>query len=56
MNRGSKAVNNGMPSLAPVGPRVIAAQVRIDQRDLGPRDMVDVQSFLWVQGSAEYDE
>jgi hypothetical protein len=34
----------------------LAAVVRIDQRDLGPRDMIDVQSFLWVQGSAEYDE
>jgi hypothetical protein len=34
----------------------LAAQVRIDQRDLGPRDMIDIQSFLWVQGSAEYDE
>ena len=34
----------------------LAAQVRIDQRDLSPRDMIDVQSFLWVQGSSEYDE
>jgi hypothetical protein len=34
----------------------LAAQVREDQRDLGPRDMIDAQSFLWVQGSAEYDE
>jgi hypothetical protein len=34
----------------------LAAQVRADQRDLGPRDMIDAQSFLWVQGSAEYDE
>lgn len=33
-----------------------AAVVRADQRDLGPRDMIDLQSFLWVQGSAEYDE
>jgi hypothetical protein len=29
---------------------------RVDQRELGPRDMIDIQSFLWVQGSAEYDE
>ena len=28
----------------------------IEQRDLGPRDMIDAQSFLWVQGSAEYEE
>jgi hypothetical protein len=34
----------------------LAARVRKDQRDLRPRDMIDVQSFLWVQGSAEYDE
>lgn len=32
-----------------------AARVRRDQADLGPQDMIDVQSFLWVQGSAEYD-
>jgi len=25
-------------------------------RDLRPRDMIDVQSFLWVQGSDEYEE
>jgi hypothetical protein len=32
-----------------------ARQVRRDQADLGPRDMIDAQSFIWVQGSAEYD-
>jgi hypothetical protein len=31
-----------------------AGQVRDDQCDLGPRDMIDVQSFIWVQGSDEY--
>jgi len=31
-----------------------AAVVRRDLRDLKPRDMIDVQSFLWVQGSDEY--
>jgi hypothetical protein len=31
-----------------------AATVRRDQRDLRPRDMIDLQSFVWVQGSAEY--
>jgi hypothetical protein len=31
-----------------------ARQVRADQRDLHPRDMIDIQSFLWVQGSEEY--
>jgi hypothetical protein len=29
-------------------------QVLTDQRDLGPRDMIDAQSFIWVQGSDEY--
>ncbi|HEY1952807.1 MAG TPA: hypothetical protein VGG76_08370 [Gemmatimonadaceae bacterium] len=27
-----------------------------DQRDLKPRDMIDIQSFLWVLGSDEYEE
>ena len=30
--------------------------VRADIRDLGPRDLIDVQSFLWVQGSDEYPD
>lgn len=34
----------------------LAARVRGDQRELRPRDMIDVQSFLWVQGSTEYEE
>lgn len=33
-----------------------AKVVRRDVRDLKPRDMIDVQSFIWVQGSDEYDE
>jgi hypothetical protein len=33
-----------------------AATVRRDQRDLRPRDMIDLQSFIWVQGSDEYAE
>ena len=32
-----------------------AAEVRRDQGHLGPRDMIDIQSFIWVQGSAEYE-
>lgn len=32
----------------------LAARVRRDLRDLSPRDMIDLQSFLWVQGSDEY--
>jgi len=31
-----------------------AALVREDLADLRPRDMIDIQSFLWVQGSPEY--
>jgi hypothetical protein len=33
-----------------------ATRVLRDVRDLGPRDMIDAQSFIWVQGSSEYDE
>jgi hypothetical protein len=33
-----------------------AAVVKHDQRDLHPVDMIDIQSFLWVQGSDEYEE
>jgi hypothetical protein len=33
-----------------------AATVRRDLRDMGPRDMIDIQSFMWVQGSNEYEE
>lgn len=31
-----------------------AGQVGRDTRDLGPRDMIDLQGFIWVQGSDEY--
>lgn len=33
-----------------------ARMVRRDLHDLRPRDMIDIQSFLWVQGSDEYEE
>ena len=33
-----------------------AEVVRRNLRDLKPRDMIDIQSFLWVQGSDEYEE
>jgi hypothetical protein len=33
-----------------------AETVRRDLRDLRPRDMIDIQSFIWVQGSDEYEE
>jgi hypothetical protein len=31
-----------------------AETVRRDLSDLNPRDMIDLQSFMWVQGSDEY--
>ena len=33
-----------------------AEQVRRDTADLEPRDMIDLQSFIWVQGSDEYED
>ena len=33
-----------------------AKTVRRDLKDLRPRDMIDIQSFIWVQGSDEYEE
>jgi hypothetical protein len=33
-----------------------AELVADDLHDLEPRDMIDIQSFLWVQGSDEYEE
>ena len=33
-----------------------ADTIRRDQRGLQPRDMIDLQSFIWVQGSDEYAE
>lgn len=32
-----------------------ARTVRADVQDWRPRDMIDIQSFIWVQGSNEYD-
>jgi hypothetical protein len=32
------------------------SQVRADVSDMSPRDMIDMQSFLWVQGSDEYPD
>ena len=31
-----------------------AETVRRENHDLKPRDMIDLQSFIWVQGSDEY--
>lgn len=31
-----------------------AEHVRRDVRDLRPKDMIDIQGFIWVQGSDEY--
>jgi hypothetical protein len=33
-----------------------AALIGRDLRDLKPRDMIDLQSFIWVQGSDEYPD
>jgi len=33
-----------------------ADTVRHDLADLEPRDLIDIQSFIWVQGSDEYEE
>jgi hypothetical protein len=33
-----------------------ARAVRTDIQDLRPRDMIDLQSFIWVQGSDEYPD
>jgi hypothetical protein len=33
-----------------------ARTVQRDMRDLRPRDMIDLQSFIWVQGSDEYPD
>jgi hypothetical protein len=33
-----------------------AEQVRQDVKDLRPRDLIDIQSFILVQGSVEYEE
>lgn len=47
----------GPASLLPVSSLLaLAAQVRQDNQDLRPRDQIDIQSFLWVQGSDEYEE
>lgn len=32
-----------------------AATVRKDLKDMKPRDMMDLQSFIWVLGSSEYE-
>jgi hypothetical protein len=33
-----------------------AHTIRRDLVDLRPRDMIDIQSFIWVPGSDEYAE
>jgi hypothetical protein len=32
-----------------------AATIKRELRDLRPRDMIDLQSFIWVMGSDEYE-
>jgi len=38
------------------GMLAFAETVRRDMAKLAPRDMIDLQSFIWVQGSAEYED
>ncbi|HEX4193657.1 MAG TPA: hypothetical protein VHY80_11180, partial [Stellaceae bacterium] len=38
------------------GMLAFAETVRHDAATLHPRDMIDLQSFIWVQGSAEYED
>lgn len=33
-----------------------ASKIKKNVKDLKPKDMIDLQSFIWVLGSAEYDE
>lgn len=33
-----------------------AETIGSDLADLKPRDMIDIQSFIWALGSSEYDE
>jgi len=33
-----------------------AEQIRKDTTDLNPKDYIDLQSFIWVMGSNEYDD
>ena len=33
-----------------------AEAIRHDLRGMRPKDMIDIQSFMWVQGSDEYEE
>jgi hypothetical protein len=34
----------------------LLVKLRAGLRDMRPRDMIDLQSFLWVQGSDEYPD
>ncbi|MDQ6894356.1 MAG: hypothetical protein M3167_16965 [Acidobacteriota bacterium] len=34
----------------------LAARLRRELADLNPRDMIDIQSYIWVAGSDEYDK
>ncbi|MDQ1405878.1 MAG: hypothetical protein QOG55_1507 [Acidobacteriaceae bacterium] len=58
MGRAPTLAGNTWPGGAPrADPSVLldfVAVVRHELRDLRPRDIIDIQSFLWVQGSDEY--
>ncbi len=40
---------------AEIARRAVTIESRHDTRDLYPEDMIDIQGFIWVQGSDEYD-
>ncbi len=33
-----------------------AEQIRVDAAELKPKDFIDLQSFIWVLGSDEYED
>ena len=45
-----------MQALSGITVLEFASYVRRCVRDLRPRDTIDLQSFIWVQGSDEYPE
>lgn len=58
--RAAKAYGHDFPYVSKPAWRVyrdlleFAERIRRDNRDLRPRDLIDVQSVIWVQGSDEY--
>lgn len=56
-NYGFDFYYNSKPSWETYGSLLnFAAAIKNDLADLKPLDLIDVQSFIWVNGSDEYDE